>query len=65
MFKTAVAYTKFFFKFSWAFSKYLYYGLKQRIRSLFKGTMGFVKFLKSLIQWPFEAWTFASIELRT
>ena len=43
--------------------KYLYYGIKQRIFSLFKLQMNIFGFLKSLIRIPFESWFFTNLEL--
>ena len=51
------------YRFAIKYIKYLYYGLKQRLRALFKGELGIYKFLISLFKWPFESWRFAKTEM--
>ncbi len=52
------------FKYIAKYSKYLYYGFKQRIVALFKGELGIFKFFLSLFKLPFEAWSFSKMEMK-
>lgn len=54
---------KYILKFSFKYLKYIYYGLKQRLRSLFKLNISILDFFKSLIRLPFESWSFAKMEI--
>ena len=49
-------------KFSLAYIKYIWYGLKQRVRALFNQEISLFNFIKSLFKLPFEAWYLARID---
>lgn len=52
------------FKFAVKYLKYMYYGLKQRIKSLFLLNLSFFGLFRSLFRLPFEAWHFTQMEIR-
>lgn len=55
---------KYLFKFCIKYLKYLYYGLKQRIKSLLLLNLSLFGLFRSLFRLPFEAWHFTKTEIR-
>lgn len=55
---------KYIFIFGLKYLKYLYYGMKQRIKSLFLLNLNIFNLFKSLFRLPFEAWHFTKMEIR-
>lgn len=60
---TIFVYLKYIFSFTIKYIKYIYYGLKQRLRAMFKLELGVFDFFKSLFNLPFESWHYTKMEL--
>lgn len=51
-------------KFIWRYLVNFWYGLKGRILSLFRFTIGIWPFIKSLFKLPIEAWNFTKMDMK-
>lgn len=54
---------KYVFSFTIKYTKYLYYGFKQRLYALFRRDLSIIGFIKSLFKIPFESYQYTIIEL--